>query len=62
MEKAITLGIYAITACIVGSFIQSAIESVAKMNLEQEKMDSYNAGFDAGKEMQKMLDRVIIPR
>ena len=58
MEKAITVGIYALTACIVGS----AIESIAKMNFEQAKTDAYNEGFDAGREMQRMLDRVICPK
>lgn len=59
MEKAITVGIYALTACIVGSFVQSAMESVAKMNLEAEKVKSYNEGFDVGRELQKMVDKIF---
>lgn len=62
MEKAITVGIYALTACIVGSFVESAIENIAKMNFEQAKTDAYNEGFDAGREMQRMFDRVICPK
>ena len=62
MEKAITVGIYALTACIVGSFIESAIESIAKMNFEQAKADAYNQGFEAGREIQKSLDKIIFPK
>ena len=62
MEKAITVGIYALTACIVGSFIESAIESIAKMNFEQAKVDAYNEGYEAGKECQKMLDNIMFPK
>ena len=62
MEKAITVGIYALTACIVGSFVEAAIESIAKMNIEQAKTDAYNQGFEAGRKLQKSLDQIIFPR
>ena len=57
MDKAMIFGITVISSVIIGGFVQSGIELAIKAQDKQNEQKSWQEGFDAGREFQRMLDQ-----
>lgn len=59
MDKAMIVGISIISSVIIGGFIQSGIELAVKAQEQKNDQKTWQEGFDAGREFQRMLDQAM---